>query len=50
MCNVSDVLGLGKFQNDRPDAPPPTRSAADQLDRFRWFAEEVMPAAALQAA
>src|SRR5262249_19641031 len=25
VCDVSDVLGLGKFQNDRPDSPPPTR-------------------------
>jgi probable F420-dependent oxidoreductase len=45
LCDVSDVLGLGKFQNDRAGAPPPTRSAADQLERYEWFAAEVMPEA-----
>jgi hypothetical protein len=39
------VLGLGKFQNGRPGAPPPTRSAAEQIERYRWFAEEIMPRA-----
>jgi probable F420-dependent oxidoreductase len=44
-CDVSDVLGLGKFQNGRPGAPPPTRSAAEQIERYRWFAAEIMPRA-----
>jgi probable F420-dependent oxidoreductase len=44
-CDVSDVLGLGKFQNGRPGAPPATRSAAEQLERYQWFAAEVMPRA-----
>jgi probable F420-dependent oxidoreductase len=45
LCDVSDVLGLGKFQNGRPDAPPPTRNAAEQLERYQWFAEEILPEA-----
>jgi probable F420-dependent oxidoreductase len=38
-------LGTSVFQNDRDDAPPPTKSFADYLERIQWFAEEVMPSA-----
>jgi hypothetical protein len=38
-------LGTSVFQNAREDAPPPTKSFADYLERIRWFAEEVMPPA-----
>lgn len=44
-CTVDDLLGSGKYQNDRPDAPRRTRSAADHVERLQWFAEEIMPAA-----
>jgi probable F420-dependent oxidoreductase len=43
VCSVDDLLGSGKYQNDRPDAPPPTRSASEHLERVHWFAEEIMP-------
>jgi hypothetical protein len=43
LADVGDVLGIGKFQNDQPGAPPPTRSAEDYLERLQWFAEEVIP-------
>ncbi len=45
VVTVNDLLGTGKYQNDRPDAPKPTVSAADYLERLHWFAEEIMPAA-----
>jgi hypothetical protein len=45
VCDVSDLLGMGKFQNDRPGTPPPTRSASHHLERLAWFAEEIMPEA-----
>jgi len=45
LVDVSDVLGMGKFQNGRPDAPPPTRSFADQIERLQWFAAEILPEA-----
>ena len=38
-------LGTSVFQNARADAPPPTKSFADYLERIQWFAEEVMPTA-----
>jgi Luciferase-like monooxygenase len=45
VVTVNDLLGTGKYQNDRPDAPRPTLSAADYLERLHWFAEEIMPTA-----
>jgi probable F420-dependent oxidoreductase len=45
VVTVDDLLGTGKYQNDRPDAPKPTVSASDYLERLQWFAAEVMPAA-----
>jgi alkanesulfonate monooxygenase SsuD/methylene tetrahydromethanopterin reductase-like flavin-dependent oxidoreductase (luciferase family) len=41
----SEVLGLGKYQNDLPGAPPPVRDLEEYLDRLAWFAEDVMPEA-----
>jgi len=38
-------LGTSVFQNARKDAPPPTKSFADYLERIHWFADEVMPTA-----
>lgn len=46
VTEADDVLGTGKYQNDRPGAPPPTRSLHDYLERLEWFAERVMPHAA----
>jgi hypothetical protein len=43
LTEADGPLGTSVFQNARPDAPPPTRSYADYLERIRWFAEEVMP-------
>jgi hypothetical protein len=45
VATVNDLLGTGKYQNDRPDAPKPTVSASDYLERLHWFAEEIMPLA-----
>jgi probable F420-dependent oxidoreductase len=45
VCTVDDLLGTGKYQNDRPDAPPATRSAEEHIERLHWFAEEIMPEA-----
>jgi probable F420-dependent oxidoreductase len=45
LCTVDDLLGVGKYQNGRPDAPPATRSAAEHIERLHWFAEEIMPEA-----
>jgi Luciferase-like monooxygenase len=43
ICSLDDLLGVGKYQNARPDAPPPTRSANEHLERLQWLAEEIMP-------
>jgi probable F420-dependent oxidoreductase len=40
---VDDLLGTGKYQNDRPDAPPKTSSYEEYLERLHWFAEEILP-------
>jgi hypothetical protein len=45
LTEADPVIGTGVFQNDRPDAPPKTRSFEDYLERLHWFAEEVMPEA-----
>lgn len=45
VCTVDDVLGTGKYQNSRSDAPPGTRSAQEHIERLHWFAEEIMPQA-----
>jgi probable F420-dependent oxidoreductase len=45
ITDASTLLGTGVFQNDLPGSPPPTRSLADYLERVRWFAEEILPAA-----
>jgi probable F420-dependent oxidoreductase len=45
MTSLDDLLGTGKFQNDRPGAPPPTRSIDEYLDRLEWAAAEILPAA-----
>lgn len=45
ITDPGDVLGIGQFQNDNPAAPPPTRDAAEFLERLQRFAEEVMPEA-----
>lgn len=42
LTDADTVLGTGVFQNERPDAPPPTRSFEDYLERIHWFAEEVI--------
>jgi probable F420-dependent oxidoreductase len=46
MTSLDDILGQGKFQNDQPDAPAPTRSFSDYLERLQWVAEEILPDAA----
>jgi probable F420-dependent oxidoreductase len=43
VTDANDTLGIGKFQNDRADAPEPVRSADEYLERLQWFAEEVFP-------
>jgi probable F420-dependent oxidoreductase len=45
MTSLDDVVGIGKFQNDRPGAPPPTRDMAEYLERLEWVAQEILPAA-----
>jgi len=42
LTEADGPLGTSVFQNARPDAPPPTRSYEDYLERIQWFAEEVM--------
>jgi probable F420-dependent oxidoreductase len=43
MTSLDDVLGIGKFQNDQPGAPPPTRDINDYIQRLEWAAEEILP-------
>jgi probable F420-dependent oxidoreductase len=51
MTEANDLLGTGKYQNDRPDAPPKTHSFSEWLERVHWFAEEILPdARAIEAA
>jgi hypothetical protein len=45
LTEADGPLGTSVFQNARPDAPPPTRSYEDYLERIQWFAEDVMPLA-----
>ena len=45
LTDASDLLGIGKYQNDLPGAPPPSRSASHHLERLHWFAEAIMPQA-----
>jgi alkanesulfonate monooxygenase SsuD/methylene tetrahydromethanopterin reductase-like flavin-dependent oxidoreductase (luciferase family) len=45
MTSLDDVIGIGKFQNDQPGAPPPTRDIVEFLERLHWVAEEILPAA-----
>jgi hypothetical protein len=45
MAPCNDVLGVGKYQNDRPDSPPKTKSFEEFIERVHWFAEDVMPQA-----
>jgi probable F420-dependent oxidoreductase len=45
LTEADGPLGTSVFQNSRPDAPPPTRSYEDYLERIQWFADEVLPAA-----
>jgi hypothetical protein len=42
LTDADTVLGTGVFQNDRDDAPPPTKSFDDYLERLHWFAEEIL--------
>jgi probable F420-dependent oxidoreductase len=44
MTSLDDVLGIGKFQNDQPGAPPPTRDINEYLVRLEWIGEEILPA------
>jgi probable F420-dependent oxidoreductase len=43
--SLDDLLGIGKFQNDQPGAPPPVRGISEFLERLQWVAEEILPAA-----
>ncbi len=45
LTEADGPLGTSVFQNARPDAPPPTRSYEDYLERIQWFAEDVLPEA-----
>ena len=45
MTTLDDIVGIGKFQNGQPDAPPPTRDINEYLERMHWVAEEVLPEA-----
>jgi probable F420-dependent oxidoreductase len=45
MTDANDSLGIGKYQNDQPDAPPAVRDSEEYLERLQWFAEEVLPEA-----
>jgi hypothetical protein len=38
VVTVNDLLGTGKYPNDRPDARKPTVTAADYIERLHWFA------------
>jgi probable F420-dependent oxidoreductase len=42
---ADDLLGLGRFQNAHPGAPPPLRSVTEYLERLEWFAQEILPEA-----
>ena len=43
MTSLDDVIGIGKFQNDQPGAPSPTRDLTEFVDRLEWAAQEVVP-------
>jgi probable F420-dependent oxidoreductase len=43
MTSLDDVIGIGKFQNDQPGAPPPTRDIHEYLDRLEWVAADILP-------
>jgi probable F420-dependent oxidoreductase len=43
--SLDDLLGIGKFQNDQPGAPPRVRGMSEFLERLQWVAEEILPAA-----
>jgi probable F420-dependent oxidoreductase len=45
MTSLDDLVGIGKFQNDKPGAPPPTRDINEYLERLHWAAEEILPEA-----
>jgi probable F420-dependent oxidoreductase len=43
--SLDDLLGIGKFQNDEPGAPPAVRDISEFLERLQWVAEEILPEA-----
>lgn len=45
LVDVSEVLGMGKFQNGLPGSLPPLRDINEYTDRLHWFADAVMPEA-----
>jgi probable F420-dependent oxidoreductase len=43
--SLDDLLGIGKFQNDLPGAPPAVHDISEFLERLQWVAEEILPEA-----
>jgi hypothetical protein len=41
MTSADDILGHGRYYTGAADAPPPTRSLHDYLERLEWFATEI---------